>query len=421
MKTKINKIFSFASGKLNINFRSLFRNSFWIMTENGISLVLGMLVVYAMGNFIDPSVAGEYKYIISLAAIVASFTISGVTYAVIRETSMGYDSFFHFATNKSLKWSLSPVLIAFVISAYYFWQGNSVYAIAFFIATFFTIMISNFSLYRSYLTGKENFQKMAIYGNIVLFVTSLLSLATFYFFDNLLLLMLGTLGTQFLTLLVIYYLVRKGIPHTSLDQELVDKFNRYVYSQSFINIISIAATQMDKIILFQFLGPVDLAAYTFVTVLSEKIRGLLKSFSSLIFPKFVKRDVETIKDKMFKESILFFVFLTFCFLGTLLVTPFLYAWFLPKYTTYIYLAMIYSLSIFSILGQVPYTAIQAKNYKKDLYTYELSNSVLQVVCVAVGIYFAGLLGAVVGKIVASFVGIAVLYGLLFKELFFRSN
>jgi len=412
MKNNILKKIDNLSFKYSLNFRYIFKNSFWITTENFASLTFGLLVVYAMGNFLDPNTAGQYKYLISLAAIVSSFTIAGVTFAVTRETANGQDSFFQYATSKSLKWSLLPITIAFFLAAYYFFKGNSSYAVAFFLATFFTVMIANFSIYRSYLTGKEDFKQMAVYGNLILIIGSLFSVLTFYFTQNLILLIIGSLGSNFLLWFIMYYQVRRKIPNTDVHPTSIKNFNDYVYSQSFINIISLGATHLDKVILFQLLGPVELAIYTFVTVLPEKIRGLLKSFSSIIFPKFVKREMQTIKDKMLKETLLFFAFLFFCFLGTVAITPFVFEWFLPKYVEYTYLSLIYSLSIFSILAIIPYSAIQAKNLKEKLYTYEILNSTIQIIFVFIGISQFGLLGAVLGKLFASLIGIISLYILL---------
>lgn len=406
------------SNKLQLNFRYIFKNSFWVLSENSLSLLFGLLIVYATANFLDPNVVGQYKYLVSLAAIVSSFTISGISYAVTREVALGYNSFFHFATNKSLKWSILPISITLVIAGYYFLNANTTYATSFFLATFFTIMIGNFSLYRSYLSGKEDFKQMAIYGNVVLILGTLFSIATFYFTSKLTFLVLGTLGAQFAILLVIYLKVKSSIEKKDINIDLINKFNNYVYSQSFINIIAVGATHMDKVVLFQFLGPVDLAVYTFVTVFTDKVKGLLKSFAGIFFPKFVKRDILTIKDKMFKESLVVGLFLVFCFFVTMLITPYVYYWFLPKYTDHIYLATIYTVSIFSILALVPYNAMQAKNLKKGLYFYEIINSFIQIIFVIIGVIYYGLLGAIVAKVIASLVGTCILYVIFFQRLIF---
>lgn len=406
-----NKIESI-SAKLGLNLKTIFKNSFWVSTESLFSLVLGLLVVYAMANFLDPNIAGQYKYLISLAAIVASFTIAGVTYAVSREAALGNDSFFHYATNKSLRWSLLPISIAILIASYYSYMGNSVYAFSFLLATVFSVMLANFSIYRSYLSGKENFKLISVYANSVLVVSTFFTVITFYTTDNLIYLILGTLGINFLALLIIYYVVRKSIPNTGIDPQSISKFDEYVYSQSMINVISVGATHLDKVILFQLLGPVELAVYTFVTVLPEKVRGLLKTFSNIIFPKFVRRDLSTIQDKIFKESSLFLLFLFSVFVITLMITPFVFSLFLPKYVEYTYLSLVYSLSIFSVLAIVPYAAIQAKNLKKKLYAYEIVNSIVQIAFVVVGILQGGLLGAIVGRLLASLSGIFILYTLL---------
>ncbi len=409
MKIVLLKKIDSLSAIFKINFRYVFKNSFWVFLEQLTSLFFGIIIIYVTANFISPEILGQYKYILSLAAIVSLATLSGMGYSLTREIVLGNDSFFVYAFSMAFRWSIFPIFLSVIISTYYFYNNNYIYAIGIMLATFFSVMLNNFNLYRAYLLGKEDFKSISLYGSVILLVNLITTAATFYLFKDINLLIVGTLGVQCLFTSIFYFYTRLDIVSTGLNLDTINKFKNYVYSQSIVNFFSIGSSHLDKIVLFQILGPKELAIYLFVTVIVEKIRGVFKSIGSIVYPKFVKIDTVNFKLKFFKISLLFLFLLFAIFVVLVSILPILYDILLPNYTQYSYLAMIYAISIFSVLAVFPYSLMQAQNFKKELYTFEVYNSGLSISMTILGSIYFGLFGAVMGRALSGILGTVGLY------------
>jgi O-antigen/teichoic acid export membrane protein len=201
-------------------------------------------------------------------------------------------------------------------------------------------------------------------------------------------------------------------PGVAILENIKERYDKYVYGQSGLNIFTLSAFHADKILLFQMLGPKDLAIYSFSTIVVDRLRGILKSIGQIAYPKFVKGETGNLKNRL-NSNLLFSVFaLSVLFILCLLFLPFIYKYLLPQYYPHYKYALLYSVSIFSVLAIIPYTLMQAKNMTQPLFKYEILNSVAQVLFVYIGIHLGGLAGAIIGKSLASLFNTASVYILL---------
>ncbi len=404
------------SEKYNLNLNYIIKNFFYVGGEQLIGSVLGLVVLYAMANYLSPTLAGEYKYILSLAAIISSFTITGMMYGVSREVALGNDGIMKYALNKSLRYNFIPILVSLLVGGYYIYKFNSIYGLSIILATTFTTFTNSFLIYKYSLSGKENFKlasNLTVCTNIIV---SIISFVAFYFLDSIYVMIIIILGSQLLITLYLFYKYSySSLKLRNLAPAILGRYDKYVNNQSMLNLFTLTAFNLDKVILFQLLGPRDLAIYAFSTVVIDRIRGVIKSIGAISYPKFVKADMGVMSVRLKAKMWPLFLISTIILILTLYLTPYIYKYLLPQYYEYYKYAMIYSLSIYSVLSILPYTLLQAKNVNKSLYIYEVFNGLIALLSVIVGIYFGGLMGAIIGRTIASGVGVLTIYMLLGKE------
>src|SRR3989344_3749954 len=61
-----------------------------------------------------------------------------------------------------------------------------------------------------------------------------------------------------------------------------------------MSVLNTVAGQIDKILLWQFLGPVQVATYAFAIAIPEQLKGPLKGMGGIVLPKFAAQSPEEI-------------------------------------------------------------------------------------------------------------------------------
>src|SRR3990167_8528791 len=102
----------------------LTKGSFWLLSGQGIGMVVSLVLAIAFANLIDPESYGNYKYVLSLAGIIGAFSLSELGTAVLRAIARGHEGTLQHAYHLSILWSTGMVLISASGGGYYLFHGN---------------------------------------------------------------------------------------------------------------------------------------------------------------------------------------------------------------------------------------------------------------------------------------------------------
>ncbi len=178
-------------------------------------------------------------------------------------------------------------------------------------------------------------------------------------------------------------------------------------------IISQSAAYLDKILLFNFIGPSQLAVYSFAQLLPEQVQTILGNISALALPKFAPKSREEIRMNIMKKIKKLFFLAGAVMALYIIIVPYFYRIFFPQYLNAVPYSqvMIFSLIAFpiSLLG----TTFEAKMMKKELYLIKLK-SFARVMFMAVLIPFYGIWGAIFATLGADIFGIGLILFLFRK-------
>ena len=182
-----------------------------------------------------------------------------------------------------------------------------------------------------------------------------------------------------------------------------------------MGVIGTIAGQLDKLLIFHFIGTVELAIYSIAIAPIEQIKATFKGVATLVLPKYSTQSASQIHKGLWVKMFYTGGLLLVIALIYIVSAPYLFALAFPKYQTSVLLSQIFSLSLVTSMAIFPASALQALQAKKELYKLSISVAVLQITFLAIGVYFFGILGVVFARIITK-VFESSLTTILFKSI-----
>ena len=375
---------------------------FWLLFGQVAAALTSLALAIAFANLIEPEKYGNYKYILSLAGIVGALTLSGLGTAVTRAVARNHEGTLEQAFKMSLAWSWGMVLVSALGGAYYLINDNPLLGLSLFAIGATSPVISAGSLYRSFLVGKRDFKRVALYGLVQGAAPTLAVLVALLFKAPLLVLVLAYFAANAVTVWYLYERTARLAKNKELD-EITDHLGKHL---SIIGLMGAVGGKIDSILIFQLLGGTELAIFSLATTLPDTLRGSLKHISSLATPKFAKMTKEEMKRAIFSKMKIIFLGTSTAVIAYILAAPYIFAWLFPLYQESVVFSQVYAVSLLiSLVLASAYWDAQAA--VKERYILNITVNVVTIASSVVGILYFGLWGAILARIFAKAVSIGL--------------
>ena len=345
MKTIKIKLYSFIvylSTLTKTDLVYLTTGGFWLIVEQIVSSITSFILVIIFARFLDQSTFGNYNYVHSILGILTIISLPGINSVLSQSIAKGYDSTIFLALKTKIKWSLIVSALALMFGFYYFINSNSELGNTFlFMALFFPIFISAY-VYDAYLKGKALFKTFAVFESAYQLIHVLAIAITIFFSKNLAVIFF----VYFLTISVSrLFFLKLTLNLYPSNNKIDSKAINYGKHQSLINALGTLASYLDKIIVFYFLGPVNLAIYAFATIPIDKFITISDKISSLALPKFSKTSLGKINEILINRIFQLMIFGISMTLVYYIAAPTLFKVLFPKYLDSIHLSQLYSVCL----------------------------------------------------------------------------
>lgn len=406
-----------------IDFIYLIKGEFWLAVGRIISMATAFVMAWAWANWVDKEIYGNYQYIFSLVGIISIFSLHGVGWAVVQAVARGFEGSFVRGFKTQLKWGLLASLSALIIAGYYWVQGNKNFPLVFLVVAVFLFLFNALLIYTSFLTGKKLFGVQVRYESIVQVVAVLAMLTALFsvktslahlpdFIILLLLVSVYFVSRTFLNFIFFLRTKAKFSPNKKEDPKTIS----YGKHLSLSGLSEIVTNHLDKILLFHYLGAVELAIYIFASLLPQQIKVLIKHISFLIVPKFSVRSKESIKKTLLKKTSYLAILITGVVLVYIILAPYIYQIFFPKYLEAVNYSRIYALSIIPLAFSLITTVFMAKMMVRQVYQARITLSLVRAGLFVIFIPLYGIWGAVLAVLGVRLFS-AFLFVFLFKKAF----
>ena len=362
----------------------------WLTFAQMIATFSGLFVTVVFANLLTEETFGTYKFVLSLSGVVAIFSLTGMGSAITRAVSRGNEGILKQALKLSLKWSLLMIVISLGLALYYFLQGNNILALSMVFVSIFAPLIQSFSLYISFINGKKDFKTRSFFNlSFSIIPTTILITTVLITQDPLIIIFMFFLSRAFIHIVHYYITVKKYKPNTKEDKCSIG----YGKHLSFMNILGGLAFQLDKILVFHYLGAAQLALYAIALAPPQQLRYLNKMIGTMSLPRFSQRAVGTLQKNMARKALLLLGLTSIVVVLYILSAPFIYALFFPKYIDAVIYSQVFSLIMLFFPSVLFQQALIAHMQKKQLYILQTFIPILKILLLLFLLPLFGIWGA----------------------------
>jgi len=409
---KLSKWIRTTSGFLGINIAYILKGGSFLTLGNIVSAAVNFVLAFFFARLLPKEIYGTYGYILAWVSVFGIFALPGMDNAVIQSVSRGFESSFISGWKSKVKYGFMGTVASLLIGAYYN-NGNQTLSLAFFAAAIFIPFLNGFQIYNAYLLGKKEFKTSAYYtisGQLFIALTLITAL---YLTNNIVYLISAYLIANFIPNFV-FFTRTKLKARLSVSEEDAGLTN-YAKHLSLINVVSIIASYLDQFLAFHFLGPANLANYAFATAPPEQIKGLFKGLPDLALPKFSERSEEELKKTMWRKILILSVFTILIVAAYIILAPWFYKIFFPRYVDAVFLSQIFALSLLNTPPSLIIGALTAHKKIKKLYLFNIISPLFQIIIMAVLASLYGLIGLIIARIVARTFNTLLSLGIYYKS------
>lgn len=378
----------------------LARSGFWLSVGQTVALFSTLLLAIAFSRILPKETYGLYKFVLSAASIIGSLSLSGMGTVLVQAVAQGAEGTLKSSVQTHLRWG-SVVLIAGIIGGgYYLLNDNHLLAAAFLIAGLCLPLIGALGLYSAFLSGKKDFRQSTLNWITTQCAQVALLIAVGYFYPQPLALVAVYFISQALAAIYFYvHTVRKYKPNTITDANIIT-YGKHISAMNFIGAI---ANQLDKILVFHFVGAAPLATYSFAFAIPEQIKGLFKNVFNVAIPKYAELPPARLKKSIIRKTWQLTGIALVLFIAYDLVAPFLFRFLFPQYLDAVWYSQLYMFGILFVPGIALFSIyFQLRKATATLYKLSIINNIATLLLTTILISNFGVLGAVMENTISWF-------------------
>ena len=373
----------------------LAKGGFWLNFGQIMSAIIAFISSLFFANLISKDIYGNYKFIIAATSILGAFSLTGMSSAVTQGVAKGFEGILKSAVRSTLRFGSIIVFVAIGISTYYFINGNSVLGFAMLIAGASLPITQALTLYGNYLMGKKDFKRVTLYGVGAQFIntTGLITVAVAT--QNIVLMVLVYFALNTLTTIWAYRHTIKIFRINDTHDNTLIPYGKHL---SVMGLFGTIANQIDKILVFHYLGALQLAVYAFAQAIPDQFKGVLKNIFGIALPKYAELSDENLRKSIIKKFVQLTTLTALAILAYIFTAQYIFTLLFPKYLEAVFYSEIYMLGMITIPG-ISLFAIyfQLKKATRKMYELNLIGNISTLIITFILIYKFGLEGAVIAN------------------------
>lgn len=382
----------------------LAHGGFWLTLNQAISSISGFILSIAFANLLPKEIYGNYKYILSVAGLLSVFTLPGINTSITRAVAQGLEGSIFPALKTKIRWGLLGSLVSLILAAYYYVNSNHDFTIAFLIMAVFLPFMESFYIYDGILAGKKKFKYVSQYGIISQLFALIVTVVIIFLTQEIFLIVLAYFASWALMRYVSFRLTIRRFELNCLEDIEVIRYGKHL---SLMGALSMISSQIDKIIIFHFLGAIQLAVYSMAIVMPQQIKMINKIASTIMLPKLSARSIPEIKSVMPRRVLLFFLVSILITAAYILATPLLFNTLFPAYTEAVKYSQIFSITIIFLPRILFHQTLLAHKFQKELYTLQTIIPLVRISLLATLTPFFGIIGVLFAIFIAEILNLVM--------------
>jgi len=263
-----------------------------------VNVIVSIFTIKLVTTYISPESFGIYQYVLSVSALCAISTISGINKTITGYVTKGFHGTVKVSTIMSAKTGVIGILILVGFGFYSFHvKSNLLESALFFIASILFIPYRIFPRYQSILAGLNRFKDKLLMQSIFTISSLILAFIILVIFHGeILLYATSQLVFQSFCLTFFFIITYKKLSNKNID-------NEYLNHSLIISLIGLGSDIIVpgiQIYLNYTLGPSFLALYAIANKMTSSIGGAIKSIVSPVVIKLASKSEVEHKEAVFR-------------------------------------------------------------------------------------------------------------------------
>ncbi len=369
----------------------LVKEGSWLSFGKIIGMIATLGLTYVLANFLSQEDYGQYKFVLSAFGIITAFSLTGLGTSLVQSIAKGFEGTFFEAIKVHLKWSMVMTVIAIVVAIYYFLTGNNLLGISMLLVAIAAPVMQTYTMYSSYLQGKRNFRDDSWFGFWYNMVPAIAIILATLIFNSFVIVLATYFISYSLITLYIHNKVKKTIDTNSpIDPESIP----YGKHLSLMNVLGGISSNIDKILIFHYLGPVELAIYTIALAIPQQLRTLDRLINSLSATRLPILSIQQIKKVLPRKSLFLFLASLFITIIYIVIAPIFFKIFFPNYLEAVFYSQVYVLIMLFSPTTLLRQTLTAHTRTKELYIMQTAMPIIKIVGLFILLPPFGIMGAI---------------------------
>jgi len=397
LKEKVRKLLLSSQKLTKTDNVYIFKHGSFLMLGNIVNMGISFILSVAFARLLPKEVFGQYRYVLSLMTIFSISSLWGINDSIVQSVARGLEKTFNEGFKIKLKWSLIGSFASIIGSLYFFGQHNNGIAFSLLIVAVFMPIFKAGELFQALLDGRKLFDKRVVYTTIIQIISTLALISTMFISKNLIFLIFTYFFFYGMLRLGAYLLINKKFKPNANDDPQAIPYGKHL---SVIKILTIASQEIDKFLVFNLLGGVQTAIYSFAVLPIEYIRSPLQSLQQLALPKLSVGNENDTKKTLPKKLVMISALILVGILIYYILAPYFYEILYPQYLSSVPYSRLFSLSLLVFPISMMMLALQAKNRTKELYKSNLVQSVSQIILAIILTPLWGITGIIMARLLS---------------------
>lgn len=401
LKINLHRLLRWSEKYVKTDMLYLAKGGFWLNSKQLIISLSSFAIAISFANLLSKEDFGIYKYIQSIVLLLTIFSLDGMSSSIIQSVARGLEGSFISAVKTRIKFGFMGAIICLGMAGYYFFQNNYNLAIGLTMSAVFIPFFESLISYNSLLVGRKDFYNSAKFQIISQIISAISIISSLLLTHNIFIILFVYFLSHTVTRgCVLLWIIKKNSPNKNTDQDSIS----YGKHLSLINITGLIAKHIDKIIVFHFLGTVDLAIYAFAITPPNQISGLLGNIETLALPKYSNGNEQKIKSSIIKKMLFLAFTILMIVIFYIIASPFVYDILFPQYIDAIKYSQVYAISLIAATATLPLAFIQGHKKIESLYKFNIVSPVINIIVLLISIQF-GLMGIIIGRVANRFLNL----------------
>ena len=387
------------SKKFKVDLVYLIGGGFWLMVTQLFTYVGSFILAYVFANYVDPSVYGKYTYVLSLFGLFSLFSLPGIDTAVTQSVAKGYENSYYTGFKTKLRWSVISSVCLILAGGYYVWFGDQpLLSLPLFLGAAILPIMYGSQIFTAFFAGKRLFYEQTKARVTIQLISYVATICVLFVTDKLWVLVLTYLIANAGGNVLFYWLTQRQYQPNRKEDSTSILFGKHL---SFLQALNTGTSYVDQLLIFNFLGPVELAVYNFALNPVRQGTAAFQNLGHLLLPKFSEKSMKEIDQRFLSRSFQLLGLGVLMVIGYVAISPWVFSTFFPKYMSSLSYSQLFALTlIFHPVGPYLGSIFRSQKLTRSIYISGASTHIILLGLIILLGYWYGIQGIILARVVS---------------------